>query len=104
MFPSVLYHLPALETILLSNNQVGSIDPVQLKGMDKLGTLDLQNNDLLQVPPELGNCENLRCVGSGGPGYKHMFLFGFFREGLPEEKAPIGRALGLPKKGHSDHL
>lgn len=62
MFPSVLYQLPALETILLSNNQVGSIDPVQLKGMEKLGTLDLQNNDLLQVPPELGNCENLRCV------------------------------------------
>ncbi|NWI76781.1 LRC40 protein, partial [Dryoscopus gambensis] len=61
-FPSVLYHLPALETILLSNNQVGSIDPVQLKGMDKLGTLDLQNNDLLQVPPELGNCENLRSL------------------------------------------
>ncbi|NXY38014.1 LRC40 protein, partial [Pomatorhinus ruficollis] len=62
VFPSVLYHLPALETILLSNNQVGSIDPVQLKGMEKLGTLDLQNNDLLQVPPELGNCENLRSV------------------------------------------
>ncbi|NXB79181.1 LRC40 protein, partial [Donacobius atricapilla] len=62
VFPSVLYRLPALETILLSNNQVGSIDPVQLKGMDKLGTLDLQNNDLLQVPPELGNCENLRSL------------------------------------------
>uniref|UniRef100_U3JET0 Leucine rich repeat containing 40 n=1 Tax=Ficedula albicollis TaxID=59894 RepID=U3JET0_FICAL len=62
VFPSVLYHLPALETILLSNNQVGSIDPVQLKGLDKLGTLDLQNNDLLQVPPELGNCENLRSL------------------------------------------
>ncbi|XP_039238968.1 leucine-rich repeat-containing protein 40, partial [Pipra filicauda] len=62
VFPSVLYHLPALETILLSNNQVGSIDPVQLKGMDRLGTLDLQNNDLLHVPPELGNCENLRTL------------------------------------------
>ncbi|NWS99571.1 LRC40 protein, partial [Mionectes macconnelli] len=62
VFPSVLYHLPALETILLSNNQVGSIDPLQLKGMDMLGTLDLQNNDLLHIPPELGNCENLRTL------------------------------------------
>ncbi|NXG73202.1 LRC40 protein, partial [Baryphthengus martii] len=62
VFPSVLYHIPALETILLSNNQVGSIDPLQLKKMEKLGTLDLQNNDLLQVPPELGNCENLRTL------------------------------------------
>ncbi|XP_010280313.1 PREDICTED: leucine-rich repeat-containing protein 40, partial [Phaethon lepturus] len=62
VFPSVLYHIPALETILLSNNQVGAIDPLQLKKMDKLGTLDLQNNDLLQVPPELGNCETLRTL------------------------------------------
>ncbi|KAM9239251.1 leucine-rich repeat-containing protein 40 [Leptosomus discolor] len=62
VFPSVLYRIPALETILLSNNQVGSIDPLQLKKMDKLGTLDLQNNDLLQVPPELGNCETLRTL------------------------------------------
>ncbi|XP_006038925.2 leucine-rich repeat-containing protein 40-like [Alligator sinensis] len=62
IFPSVLYHIPTLETILLSNNQVGSIDPFQLKKMDKLGTLDLQNNDLLQVPPELGNCETLRTL------------------------------------------
>ncbi|NXQ99648.1 LRC40 protein, partial [Sagittarius serpentarius] len=61
-FPSVLYRILALETILLSNNQVGSIDPLQLKQMDKLGTLDLQNNDLLQVPPELGNCETLRTL------------------------------------------
>ncbi|XP_059677802.1 leucine-rich repeat-containing protein 40 [Gavia stellata] len=62
VFPSVLYRIVALETVLLSNNQVGSIDPLQLKKMDKLGTLDLQNNDLLQVPPELGNCETLRTL------------------------------------------
>ncbi|KFV74383.1 Leucine-rich repeat-containing protein 40, partial [Struthio camelus australis] len=62
VFPSVLYHLLTLETILLSNNQVGSVDPLQLQKMDKLGTLDLQNNDLLQVPPELGNCETLRTL------------------------------------------
>ncbi|XP_019383951.1 PREDICTED: leucine-rich repeat-containing protein 40 isoform X1 [Gavialis gangeticus] len=62
IFPTVLYCIPTLETILLSNNQVGSIDPFQLKKMDKLGTLDLQNNDLLQVPPELGNCETLRTL------------------------------------------
>ncbi|NXL63366.1 LRC40 protein, partial [Chordeiles acutipennis] len=62
VFPSVLYRISALETILLSNNQVGAIDPLQLQKMDKLGTLDLQNNDLLQVPPELGNCENLRTL------------------------------------------
>ncbi|NXP45936.1 LRC40 protein, partial [Heliornis fulica] len=62
VFPSVLYHLLALDTILLSNNQVGAVDPLQLRRMDRLGTLDLQNNDLLHVPPELGNCESLRTL------------------------------------------
>uniref|UniRef100_A0A8C3T4F2 Leucine-rich repeat-containing protein 40 n=1 Tax=Chelydra serpentina TaxID=8475 RepID=A0A8C3T4F2_CHESE len=62
ILPNVLYRIPTLETILLSNNQVGSIDPLQIRKMDKLGTLDLKNNDLLQVPPELGNCVNLRTL------------------------------------------
>ncbi|KAM8998743.1 leucine-rich repeat-containing protein 40 isoform 2-T2 [Sarcophilus harrisii] len=61
-FPSVLYRVRSLETILLSNNQVGSVDPLQLKQMDKLATLDLQNNDLLHIPPELGNCVSLRAL------------------------------------------
>ncbi|XP_036610893.1 leucine-rich repeat-containing protein 40 isoform X3 [Trichosurus vulpecula] len=61
-FPSILYRLRTLETILLSNNQVGSVDPLQLKQMDKLATLDLQNNDLLHIPPELGNCVSLRTL------------------------------------------
>ncbi|XP_068948896.1 leucine-rich repeat-containing protein 40-like [Petaurus breviceps papuanus] len=61
-FPSVLYRLQTLETILLGNNQVGSVDPLQLKQMDRLATLDLQNNDLLHIPPELGNCVSLRTL------------------------------------------
>lgn len=59
-FPDVLYRILTLETILISNNQVGAIDPVRLKMLDRLSTLDLQNNDIMQVPPELGNCTSLR--------------------------------------------
>nr|XP_056700265.1 leucine-rich repeat-containing protein 40 isoform X2 [Euleptes europaea] len=62
VLPDVLYRIPTLETILLANNQVGSLDPLQIKKMDRLATLDLQNNDLLQVPPELGTCINLRTL------------------------------------------
>ncbi|KAL7984993.1 hypothetical protein Chor_003563 [Crotalus horridus] len=62
IFPNVLYHILTLEAILLGNNQIGSLDPQQLKKMEKLSTLDLQNNDLLHIPPELGNCENLRVL------------------------------------------
>ncbi|XP_048670009.1 leucine-rich repeat-containing protein 40 isoform X2 [Marmota marmota marmota] len=53
MLPEVLYHISTLETILISNNQVGSLDALKMKMMENLSTLDLQNNDLLQIPPEL---------------------------------------------------
>ncbi|XP_055441466.1 leucine-rich repeat-containing protein 40 isoform X2 [Bubalus kerabau] len=62
ILPEVLYRIPTLETILISNNQVGSLDPQKMKTMENLITLDLQNNDLLQIPPELGNCVNLRTL------------------------------------------
>uniref|UniRef100_A0A286Y2G6 Leucine-rich repeat-containing protein 40 n=1 Tax=Cavia porcellus TaxID=10141 RepID=A0A286Y2G6_CAVPO len=62
VLPEVLYHIPTLSTILISNNQVGALDPQQMKMMENLTTLDLQNNDLLQVPPELGNCVSLRTL------------------------------------------
>uniref|UniRef100_A0A287AS56 Leucine rich repeat containing 40 n=1 Tax=Sus scrofa TaxID=9823 RepID=A0A287AS56_PIG len=62
ILPEVLYRIPTLETILISNNQVGSVDPQKMKTMENLITLDLQNNDLLQIPPELGNCVNLRTL------------------------------------------
>lgn len=67
-FPDVLYSILTLETILISNNQVGAIDPVRLKLLDRLSTLDLQNNDIMQVPPELGNCTSLRYG-------KHQYTF-----------------------------
>nr|XP_044605498.1 leucine-rich repeat-containing protein 40 isoform X5 [Equus asinus] len=62
ILPEVLYRIPTLETILIGNNQVGSVDPQKMKTMENLITLDLQNNDLLQIPPELGNCVNLRAA------------------------------------------
>ncbi|XP_060062385.1 leucine-rich repeat-containing protein 40 isoform X2 [Erinaceus europaeus] len=62
ILPEVLYHIPTLETILISNNQVGSVNPQKMKTMENLITLDLQNNDLLHIPPELGSCVNLRTL------------------------------------------
>ncbi|XP_042317734.1 leucine-rich repeat-containing protein 40 isoform X2 [Sceloporus undulatus] len=70
VLPDVLYRIPTLEAILLGNNQVGSLDPLQLKKLDRLSTLDLQNNDLLHVPPELGNCINLRTLLLGGNPFR----------------------------------
>ncbi|KAG8543269.1 hypothetical protein GDO81_025072 [Engystomops pustulosus] len=70
-FPDVLYRIPTLETILISTNQIGSIDPLQLIKLTKLSTLDLKNNDLLQIPPALGNCESLRSLNLEGNPFRN---------------------------------
>ncbi|XP_056388724.1 leucine-rich repeat-containing protein 40 isoform X2 [Hyla sarda] len=70
-FPDVLYRIPTLETILISTNQIGSIDPLQLIKLPKLSTLDLRNNDLLQIPPTLGNCESLRSLNLEGNPFRN---------------------------------
>uniref|UniRef100_A0A671TBH3 Leucine-rich repeat-containing protein 40 n=1 Tax=Sinocyclocheilus anshuiensis TaxID=1608454 RepID=A0A671TBH3_9TELE len=70
-FPEVLYHISSLETILISNNQVGGIDPVQMKTLNNLSTLDLSNNDIMQVPPELGNCTSLRALMLDGNPFRN---------------------------------
>lgn len=59
-FPEVLYQILSLETVLLGNNQVGGVDPSRLIKLEHLSTLDLSNNDLLNIPPELGLCSSLR--------------------------------------------
>ncbi|KAM5147832.1 leucine-rich repeat-containing protein 40 [Mantella aurantiaca] len=70
-FPEVLYRIPTMETILISSNQIGSIDPLQLIKLTKLSTLDLQNNDLLQIPPALGNCESIRALHLDGNPFRN---------------------------------
>ncbi|KAG5850081.1 leucine-rich repeat-containing protein 40 [Anguilla anguilla] len=71
VFPDVLYRLYSLEAILMCSNQVGSIDAAQLKGLEKLSSLDLQNNDIMQVPPELGNCTSLRALMLDGNPFRN---------------------------------
>lgn len=63
-FAEVLYEISSLETILLGNNQVNLLDPSRLIKLTHLSTLDLSNNDLLKIPPELGLCTSLRYLQS----------------------------------------
>lgn len=69
-FPEVLYHVVTLETVLLGNNQVSGIDPARLGELKQLSTLDLANNDLLAVPPELGLCSSLRVLSLEGNPFR----------------------------------
>ncbi|XP_070765139.1 leucine-rich repeat-containing protein 40 [Enoplosus armatus] len=69
-FPEVLYQIVSLETVLLGNNQVGGVDPCRLLKLVHLSTLDLSNNDLLNIPPELGLCTSLRCLSLEGNPFR----------------------------------
>ncbi|XP_040896012.1 leucine-rich repeat-containing protein 40 [Toxotes jaculatrix] len=69
-FPEVLYQIESLETVLLGNNQVGGVDPSRLMKLVHLSTLDLSNNDLLNIPPELGLCSSLRCLSLEGNPFR----------------------------------
>ncbi|XP_018557393.1 LOW QUALITY PROTEIN: leucine-rich repeat-containing protein 40 [Lates calcarifer] len=69
-FPEVLYQIASLETVLLGNNQVGVVDPSCLMKLAHLSTLDLSNNDLLNIPPELGLCSSLRCLSLEGNPFR----------------------------------
>ncbi|XP_034567566.1 leucine-rich repeat-containing protein 40 [Notolabrus celidotus] len=69
-FPEVLCQIISLETVLLGNNQVGEVDPCRLQQLVHLTTLDLSNNDLLNIPPELGLCTTLRCLSLEGNPFR----------------------------------
>ncbi|KAM9358337.1 leucine-rich repeat-containing protein 40 [Symphorus nematophorus] len=69
-FPEVLYQMVSLETVLLRNNQVNGVDPARLIKLINLSTLDLANNDLLNIPPELGLCTSLRCLSLEGNPFR----------------------------------
>lgn len=58
--PSSLYDLKKLEIILASDNHIENIDVSGLSTLPVLAVLDLHNNNIKIVPPELGNMSQLR--------------------------------------------
>jgi len=52
--PACLYELPVLEILLAQDNKIESIDVDGLKRLPRLATLNLDNNNIAQCPPELG--------------------------------------------------
>jgi len=60
--PASLYSCAKLETILIANNKVETIEVEQLARLPALAILDVQNNAIQTVPPQLGNVRQLRQV------------------------------------------
>ncbi|XP_032221201.2 leucine-rich repeat-containing protein 40 isoform X1 [Nematostella vectensis] len=68
--PPVLYSMISLRTLLACDNQIAVIDVDGLLRMSVLETLDLQNNNISQVPPELGNVRGLKALQLGGNPFR----------------------------------
>jgi len=60
--PDCLYACAKVETILIANNKIASIEVDKLAQLPNLAILDLQNNAIQSVPPQLGNLTQLRQV------------------------------------------
>ena len=58
--PQCIYEIIHLEILIASDNQIANIDVPALSKLRRLATLDLSNNNIGYVPPELGNLTHLR--------------------------------------------
>jgi len=68
--PSVLFNIPTLETILAADNRITEIPIDDLRKMNNLQILDLQNNSIGQVPPELSLLPALRALELSGNTFR----------------------------------
>lgn len=53
VIPSVVYELQKLEILFVNGNRIEEVDVERLQHMPLLSTLNLQNNNIVHVPPEL---------------------------------------------------
>lgn len=58
--PEAIYNVVSLESLMANDNLIEKIDVSSLKKLKKLAILNLTNNNIAHVPPELGNLKNLR--------------------------------------------
>jgi Leucine-rich repeat (LRR) protein len=83
-FPDGIYELPILENLFIGNNQIEEIDPYRIINMKHLATLNIQNNNLRQVPAELGKATHLKALLLEGNAFRvrkiklHFFCLTMF--------------------------
>lgn len=58
--PEAVYDIVSLEGLTANDNQIKEIDVTSLGKLKRLAVLNLANNNIAYVPPELGNLKNLR--------------------------------------------
>lgn len=60
--PSCVFEMVGLEIFVLADNQIEELPVERLSKLKRLAVLDVSNNDIGHVPPELGNMKQLRLI------------------------------------------
>ena len=60
--PACIYEITHLEILVANDNKIAKIDVPALNKLRRLATLDLSNNNIGYVPPELGKLIHLRYI------------------------------------------
>jgi len=58
--PEAIYDAISLESLIANDNVIEVIDVSALEKLKRLAVLNLSNNNIAHIPPELGNLKNLR--------------------------------------------
>ncbi|KAL6444718.1 hypothetical protein ACFW04_002054 [Cataglyphis niger] len=69
--PEAIYDVVSLESLIANDNVIATIDVSSLEKLKKLAILNLANNNIAHVPPELGNLKNLRNISLSGNCFKY---------------------------------
>ncbi|XP_035741438.1 leucine-rich repeat-containing protein 40-like isoform X1 [Vespa mandarinia] len=69
--PEHIYEISTLETLMVNDNLIANIDVSSLKKLKRLAILNLANNNIDNVPAELGNLTNIRSLMLSGNCFKN---------------------------------
>lgn len=62
--------MESLEIFLISDNQISELNIDGLKNLKRVATLDLTNNNINHVPPELGNLKHIKSLELKGNSFR----------------------------------
>ncbi|XP_072754950.1 leucine-rich repeat-containing protein 40 isoform X2 [Anoplolepis gracilipes] len=69
--PKAIYDVASLESLIANDNVIATIDVSSLEKLKRLAILNLTNNNIAHVPPELGNLKHLRSLLLSGNCFKY---------------------------------
>ncbi|XP_063230366.1 leucine-rich repeat-containing protein 40-like [Bacillus rossius redtenbacheri] len=91
--PACVFGLQGLEILVVRGNQLTAIDVAGLARLPRLAALDLADNNIALVPPELGNLDRLRSLDLVGNCFRQPrhailekgtpFVLSYLRDRIP---------------------